>query len=155
MRRFLFLTVLAACLTTAGCAPRTYINQSFLSSEDLKIGQTGLVSLKSTGETIDVSGIKAIEPDAKGVVIIKVHGSYIITGDGFQKVWRLWPLGAKDKAAYEPVKIDPPPGQLKTPTLEKSGSCALLKWIATEGEKQLYITGCGKVSDEKACNKDK
>jgi hypothetical protein len=150
MNRLLIPVVSSILVFSAGCASKTFFNQSFLTSEELKLSaNSGYVSLKSTGETMDLSGIRTAEPGAKNIVIIKVHGTFIVTGDGFRKVWKLWPACGKDAARYSAIKVEPAPVEIKKPVMEKSGECALVKWDEDAGPRQVYINSKGTVSPEK------
>lgn len=138
----------AALLTVAlGCAPKLYFNHSFLVPEELKVTRSGYVSLKSTGESFDFAPIKAQEPRAgERLLLVKVHGTYLVVGDGFRHVWRMWPAGA-DQAKYKPVgDLDAGPEGFASPTLEVSGKCGLVRWE----ERQAFVTADGDV-DEKKC----
>src|SRR5436309_15987080 len=95
-----------AALVLAGCAPSLTFNQTFLVPEDVKLAPNGYASLKSTGESFDLSPIKAQEKSAERIQIIKVHGAYVLVGDGFQRAWRLWPDG-KDEMHYQPLDLSP------------------------------------------------
>ncbi|MGI5862769.1 MAG: hypothetical protein ACOX6T_12025 [Myxococcales bacterium] len=143
MRSFPRLVVLLLAL---GCAPKLRFNQSFLVAEELKVARSGFVSLKSTGESFDFAPIAAKEPGAKRVVLVKLHGTYLLTGDGFRHLWRVWPAG-KDEAYFEPVELDPGPDGFLSPTLEMSGECVLVRWQ----ERQAYVNADGD-ADENACS---
>ena len=146
--------VAALVVGAAGCASSMVLNQTFLASEDLKIAQKGFVSLKSTGETFDFSGIREAEPNAKNVVLIKVHGTFIATGDGFSHVYKIWPACGKDKAKYKAVKLDPAsPMGFRAPQLSVAGNCALLKWENDAGTRQAFIDRDGDI-DENKCDDD-
>jgi hypothetical protein len=140
-------TAVAALLVlAAGCAPKLYFNQTFLVSEELKVTRTGYVSLKSTGEVFDLSPIRNQEPGAGDrILLAKVHGTYLVVGDGFRRPWRLWPVGG-DAAKFEPIDLDPGAGGFQAPTLEMSGDCALLRWQ----DRQAFVNADGDV-DEKRC----
>lgn len=99
-RTLLALSVTCLC----ACAPTLFYNQTFLVSEDLKLGQNGYASLPNTGETVDLSPIKAQEKSADRVHYLKVHGASFVVGEGFKQVWRLW-SGGIDQAHYKPVKL--------------------------------------------------
>jgi hypothetical protein len=142
MRRSLLLVLIALAF---GCAPRLRFNQSFLVSEELKVARSGFVSLKSTGESFDFAPIAAREPGAKRVVVIKTHGNYLLTGDGFRHLWRLWPSG-EDQVGFEAVSLDAGPEGFLSPTLEMSGDCVLVRWQ----ERQAFVTADGD-SDAHAC----
>ena len=138
----------------AGCASSMTLKQSFLASEDLLITGKGWASLKTTGEAFDLSGIREAEPSAKKLVIIKVHGTYIATGEGFMRVYKIWPSCGKDKAKYKPIKVDPGSTQgFRTPQLTMVGECALLKWENDSGTRQVYIDRDGDF-DETKCGDD-
>ena len=149
MRASLCIAVfLCVAALAVGCAPKTYLNQSFLTSEELKTGSTGYVSLKSTGETMDLGGLLKEEPDARSLVLIKIHGVYIITGEGFKKIWRLWASGT-DKGSFKPVKFNGITAPLESPSIEKSGECALVRWTFDKSEKQVWVTADGSTNIEK------
>jgi hypothetical protein len=138
----------AVLIALTACAPTLTFNQSFLVPEDLKLAPNGYASLKSTGESFDMGPIKAVEKSSDRVQILKVHGSYIVVGDGYQHVWRLWPAG-KDEMHYKPLDLSP--GTVfNGPTLEASGNCALVKWQKGGAPAQAYVNSDGDV-DEKAC----
>ena len=139
------LVLLPALAVAAGCAPKLRFNQSFLVSEELKVTRSGFVSLKSTGESFDLSPIAAQEPAVERVVLLKVHGVYLLTGHGFRHLWRLEPAG-DDQASYEPVELQPGPDGFVSPALEVSGDCALLRWE----DRQVWVNAEGEV-DENAC----
>ena len=145
MRRIsiLFLFGLAAC------APTLTFNQSFLVPEELKLAPNGYASLKSTGESFDLGPIKAQETKTDRVQILKVHGTYVLVGDGYKKVWTLW-AGGKDLYHYEPIKLDPGPGGFSQASLEPSGNCALLKWQKGASPAQAFVNSDG-AFNEKNC----
>jgi hypothetical protein len=147
----LLVLSLSSLSTLAGCAPTLRFNQTWLSSEELKLARNGYVSLKSTGESIDLAPIKAQETGTgERIVILKVHGSYLIVGDSFKHAWRLW-AGGKDEAHYEPVDSVKPGAQgFTSPTLEVSGNCALVRWQRGSVPAQAFVTFKGDV-DEKKC----
>src|SRR5258706_602548 len=99
-----------ALLALAACAPTLTFNQSFLVPEELKLAPNGYASLKSTGESFDLGPIKAQETKTDRVEILKVHGTYVLVGDGYKKVWTLWPAG-KDLYHFEPLKLEPGAGR--------------------------------------------
>jgi hypothetical protein len=149
MRRTVLGTL--AALLFAGCAPTLFFNQSFLTAEELKLARNGYASLKSTGETFDLSPIKAQEPNAGDrVAILKMHGAYLAVGDGFTHAWRLWP-GGKDEAHYKPVELNPGAKGFGSPSLEASGNCALIRWQRSGAPAQAFVTSGGDVNDKK-CN---
>ncbi len=152
-RTALSLALLAlAPLSGMGCTPTLFMNRSFLVPEELKLSSTGYASLKSTGETFDLTPIKAQESRmGERVQVLEVHGSYVLIGDGWKKAWRIWPAG-KDEAKYKAVGLEAgPAGSLfQAPTLEASGKCALLKWQGRAGPAQAYITADGD-ADAKKC----
>src|ERR1700756_5654876 len=92
----MFRISMLAALALAACAPTLIANQSFLVSEELKLAPSGYASLKSTGETFDLGPVKKQEPKTDRIQILKIHGSYVLVGDGFRKAWALWP-GGKDE----------------------------------------------------------
>ena len=145
------LFALVLCALGMGCAPTLFFNQTFLVPEDLKLSGNGYASLKSTGESFDFTPIKAQEPKAADrITLVKIRGSYIVVGEGFRKVWRLW-SGGKDKAKFEAVDLGAGgPQGFQGPTLEVSGKCALLKWQKDAGNAQAFINSDGDV-DEKKC----
>ena len=149
----LVLGMLAALLsaTLAGCAPNLRFNQTWLASEELKLASNGYVSLKSTGESIDLAPIKAREPGTfERIIVLKVHGSYLIVGDAFQHAWRLR-AGGKDEAHYEVVEGVKPGAQgFTSPTLEVMGNCGLVRWQRGSVPAQAFVTFKGDV-DEKKC----
>lgn len=153
MNRAALVGVAAAALS--GCAPTLFFNQSFLASEELKLTKDGYASLKSTGETFDLTPIKSQEAKADRILVIKIHGSYLVAGEGFKKVWRLWGGGGKDKAKYEAVeKLSPAaPAGFAGVSLEASGNCALFKQTKGAQAAQTFITADGDV-DEKKCPDD-
>ena len=134
-------------LALAGCAPTLVANQSFLVPEELKLAPTGYASLKSTGESFDLGPIKKEEPRTDRIQILKVHGSYLLVGDGFRRTWMLWP-GSKDEMHYKPLKLEPGAQGFLGATLETSGNCALLKWQRGVTPAQAYLTADGDVNDK-------
>ena len=150
----LAVAALAIAATAAGCASTMTFNQSFLASEDLKIAQKGFVSLKSTGETFDFSGIREAEPNAKNIVLIKVHGTFLAVGDGFSHVYKIWPSCGKDKAKYKAIRLEPGSAQgFRAPQMTMVGNCALLKWENDAGTRQAFIDRGGG-TDEAKCGDD-
>lgn len=141
------ISILALAL--AACAPTLISNQSFLVPEELKLAPNGYASLKSTGESFDFAPIKKEEPRTDRLEIFKVHGTYVLVGDGFHHAWQLWP-GGKDEMHYKPLKLDPGAQGFSQPTLESSGNCALLKWQKGVSPAQAYVNSDGDVND-KSC----
>ena len=90
-------------------------------------------------------GRQKIETDR--VEILKVHGTYVLVGDGYKKVWKLWP-GGKDLYHYEPLKLEPGAGGFSQPTLEASGNCALLKWQKGASPAQAFVNSDGAFNDK-------
>ena len=136
-----------ALLALAACAPTLTFNQSFLVPEELKLAPNGYASLKSTDESFDLGPIKAQETKTDRVEILKVHGTYVLVGDGYKKVWTLWPAG-KDLYHFEPLKLEPGAGGFSQPTLETSGNCALLKWQKGASPAQAFVNSDGAVNDK-------
>lgn len=135
-----------------GCTPTLFMNRSHLVPEELRLNKTGYASLKSTGETFDLTPIKAQEP-AMGdrVTVLEVHGTYLIVGDGFRKVWRVWPA-SKDEAKYKAVDLAADKAQgasFKTPALEASGKCGLVTWQKGASQGRAFITSDGDVNEQK------
>lgn len=141
-----------ACVTAlalGACTPKLLFNQTFLVSEDLRVTSAGYVSLKSTGETFDISPIRLIEGGrGERVVIAKVHGSFILTGDGFHKLWRLWPVG-RDAAKYKALDYDPGPDGFRGAALEIVGKCVVVHWDRGGNAATLHVTGDGDVDENK------
>ncbi len=148
-RPFARAALLALALSGAACTPTLFMNRSFLVPEELKLSPTGFASLKSTGETFNLTPIKAAEPSmGDRVLVLEVHGSYVLVGDGWKRAWRVWPAG-KDEAKYKAIDLAPGAGQsavFQSPSLEASGNCALLKW----SQGQAFINADGDV-DTKKC----
>jgi hypothetical protein len=143
--------ILIASLFATACAPTLASNQSFLTPEDLKVAPNGYVSLKSTGETFDLGPIQKEENNSDRVEIVKVHGTYVLVGDGYKHAWKLYaPSG--DEVHYKPVKFEPGGRGFSQPELEVSGNCALLKWQKGGSPAQVYVNADGDV-DEKNCPK--
>ena len=134
-------------LALAACAPTLIANQSFLVSEELKLAPSGYASLKSTGESFDLGPIKAQESKTDRIQMLKVHGTYVLVGDGFRKIWTLWP-GGKDEMHYKPAKFEPGAQGFTGAQLEPSGNCALLKWQKGGSPAQAYVTADGDVNDK-------
>jgi hypothetical protein len=134
-------------LAVAACAPTLIANQSFLVSEELKLAPSGYASLKSTGESFDLGPIKSQESKSDRIQILKIHGSYVLVGDGFRRAWTLWP-GGKDEMHYKPLKLEPGAQGFSQPSLETSGNCALLKWQKGASPAQAYVTADGDVNDK-------
>ncbi len=135
-------------LALAACAPTLTFNQSFLVPEELKLAPNGYASLKSTGESFDLSPIKAQEKNVDRVQVLKVHGSYLLVGDGFKHAWRLWP-GGKDEMHYQPLDLQPGAKGFAAASLEASGNCALLKWQKGGAPAQAYVNSDGDADDKK------
>ena len=144
------LALLGSLGTLASCAPTLRFNQTWLASEELKLARNGYASLKSTGESFDLQPIKAQETGTgERIVVLKVHGSYLIVGDGFKHAWRLW-SGGKDEAHYEPIDSVKPGAQgFGSPTLEVSGNCALVRWQRGGVPAQAFVTFKGDVDETK------
>jgi hypothetical protein len=151
--RPLAAAALLAALSGTACTPTLFMNRSFLVPEELKLSPTGYASLKSTGETFDLTPLKQQEP-ALGdrVLVLEVHGSYVLIGEGWKHAWRIWPSG-KDEAKYKPLDLKatntPDGGTFRSPTLEASGNCALLKWQQPQGPAQAFITADGDFAAQK------
>ena len=151
-RTALLLALVLAALTGMGCTPTLFMTRSFLVPEELKPSSTGYASLKSTGETFDLTPIKAQEPKmGDRLQVLEVHGSYILVGEGWKRIWRVWPAG-KDEAKYKAVKLESGPAGsvFQSPVLEVSGKCALVKWQSRTGPAQAFINADGDV-DAKKC----
>jgi hypothetical protein len=153
--RKLSLACRAAALALSGtaCTPTLFMNRSFLVPEELKLTQTGYASLKSTGETFDLTPIKAREPSVGDrVLVLEVRGSYLIVGDGWKRVWRVWPSG-KDEAKFKPVELAADPkaegATFKAPQLEASGKCGLVTWQRGAGQGKAFINADGDANEQK------
>ena len=147
-------TALAACLClglgAAGCAPTLRFNQTYLTQVELKVSDKGFAALSTTGEIFDLSAIRKAEGKADKVLLIKVHGTYFIAGDGFRNLWRLW-QGGDDEAHYKPVEIEGAPRTgFGSPLLETSGRCAVFSWTKGSGSEKRFVTTGGDV-DTKGC----
>ena len=142
---------LALSLGTA-CTPTLFVNRSFLVPEELRLSNTGYASLKTTGETFDLNKIKAQEPGmGDRVTVLEVHGTYLVVGDGFRKVWRIWPA-SKDEAKFKAVDLAADKAQgsaFKSPTLEASGKCGLLSWQKGASQGRAFINADGDVNEAK------
>ncbi len=144
----LFVTCLA--LGAAGCAPTLRFNQSFLVADDMKISDKGYASLKSTGESFDLSPIRAAEGRVDHVVVFKVHGSYLLVGEGFKHLWRLWP-GGQDEVHYQAVDDITAPGSgFSGVALEPAGKCVRFTFTKGASQSQWFVTSGGD-HDAKAC----
>jgi hypothetical protein len=141
----------AAALLSAGCAPTLASNQSFLTPEDLKIAPNGYASLKTTGETFDLGPIQKEENRVDRIEIVKLHGNFIVIGDGYKHAWKLYPAGT-DEMHYKPLKLEPGARGFSQPELEVSGNCALLKWQKGGSPAQVYVNADGDF-DDKNCPK--
>lgn len=140
-------TIFVLALAAGACAPTLNANLSFLVPEELRIAPNGYASLKSTGESFDLSPIKSQEARADRIEVIKVHGTYILVADGWKHVWTLWP-GGKDEMHYKPLSLAPGGVAFGQPTLETSGNCALLKWQKGASPAQAYVNADGDVNDK-------
>ncbi len=141
------IALLALALTA--CAPTLTFNQSFLVPEELKVAPNGYASLKSTGESFDLGPIRQQESRTDRIEIIKVHGLYVLAGDGYKHAWTMW-SGGKDEMHYKPLKLEPGPQGFVQPVLEASGNCALLKWQRGAVPAQVFVTPDGDVN-AKSC----
>jgi hypothetical protein len=140
----------ALALALAGCAPTLRFNQTFLTPVELKVSDKGYASLSTTGETFDLSPIKKAEGNAGKALLIKVHGTYFVTGEGFHNLWRLW-QGGDDEAHYKPVEIEGAPRTgFSSPQLEVSGKCLLFSWSKGASAEKRFVTTSGDV-DTKGC----
>jgi hypothetical protein len=143
------LIISVAFILSGACAPTLTSNMSFLVSEELRIAPNGYASLKSTGESFDLTPIKSQEPRTDRLQILEVHGTYILAADGWKHVWTLW-NGGKDEMHYKPLSLAPGGNGFGQPTLEPSGNCALLKWQKGASPAQAYVNADGDVN-EKNC----
>jgi len=146
------LALLATCLAlgAAGCAPTLRFNQSFLVADDMKISEKGYGSLRSTGESFDLSAIRAAEGRADRVTVLKVHGTYFLVGEGFKNLWRLWP-GGTDEVHYKAVgDVKAPSNGFSGVALEPAGKCARFTFNKSGSPVQWFVTASGD-ADAKAC----
>jgi len=146
------LALFAVCLAlgAAGCAPTLRFNQSYLVAEDMKVTDKGYAALKSTGETFDLTPIRTAEGRADHVTILKVHGTYFVTGEGFKNLWRLWP-GGDDEVHYKPVDdVGGKSGVFSGVTLEPAEKCAHFTFTKGAMPSSVYVTTGGDV-DTKRC----
>jgi hypothetical protein len=144
--------LLAAALAAgaAGCAPSLRFNQTYLTQVEMKVSDKGFASLSTTGESFDLGPIRTLEGKADKVVLIKVHGTYFIAGEGFKSLWRLW-QGGDDLAHYKPIEIEGAPRSgFGSPFLEVSGKCAVFSWTKGSGTEKRFVTTGGDV-DTKGC----
>src|SRR6478735_3504392 len=135
------LALLALAALSAACAPTLHFNQSYLVAEELKLSSKNYASLKSTGESFDLAPIAAQEGKVERVIVLKVHGTYLLAGEGFKHLWRLW-AGGKDEAKFKPVDLGenaPATGGFTAPTLEPAGKCALFKFSKGATQAQVYV----------------
>lgn len=147
--------LLAVFLGFAGlaCAPTLHFNQSYLVAEELKLSTKGYASLKSTGESFDLGPIAQQEGKVEKVIVIKVHGTYLLAGEGWKHLWRLWE-GGNDEAHYKPIDLGdnaPSTGGFTAPTLEPAGKCALFKYSRGATQAAMFVTAGGDV-DGKKCS---
>ena len=140
-------TAAILALTLAACAPALTFNQSFLVPEDLKVAPNGYASLKSTGESFDLGPIRAQETKTDRISVLKIHGTYLLVGDGYKHAWELW-SGGKDQMHYKPLKLEPGAAGFSQAALETSGNCALLKWQKGASPAQAYVNADGDVNDK-------
>lgn len=150
-----FLAVCLALGGAAACAPTLHFNQSFLVAEELKLSSKNYASLKSTGESFNLQPILAQEGKTEKVVLLKVHGTYLVAGEGFKKLWRLW-AGGRDEAKFKPIDLEanaPGVSGFANPTLEPAGKCALFKYSKGASQAQVFVTADGDV-DAKRCSDD-
>ena len=147
MHRIASAAVLAcALICAAGCAPTLTFNRSYLVSEEVKVAQDGYGSIKSTGETFNLGPIRALEKPVDHVQLIETHGSWLLVGDGYQKLWRLWPAGG-DSAHYEAVELVSGRRGFAGPQLSQSGNCALIKWTRDGAPAQAFVTSGGSANE--------
>ena len=144
------LLALGLALGAAACAPTLRFNQSYLTAEELKLSDKGFASIKSTGETFDLGPIRRAEGKADKIVLLKVHGTYFVAGEGFRHLYRIWP-GGDDEAHYKPVDLEGVPAAgFGSPTLEPAAKCVLFTWTKGSGTEKRYVTTGGDV-DAKGC----
>jgi hypothetical protein len=139
----------AAALALAACAPTLRFNQTWLTQSEAKISDKGFASLSITGETFDLGPIRQLEGKVDKVIVMKVHGTYFLVGDGFKSVYRLW-QGGDDEAHYKAVEFDGAPRSYSSPQLEAAGKCAVITWTKGSGSEKRFITTGGDV-DTKGC----
>jgi hypothetical protein len=145
MSQLLKVAVIAAA--AAACAPTLTANQSFLVPEELRIAPNGYASLKSTGESFDLTPIKSQETRTDRVEVLKVHGSIVLAAEGWKHAWILTP-GGKDEMHYKPLSLALGGAAFNQPSLETSGNCALLKWQRGASPAQAYVNADGDVNDK-------
>ena len=142
-----------AALNAAACAPTLHFNQSFLAAEDMRVSDKGFASLQSTGESFDLTPILKAEGRAARVIVLKLHGSYLLTGEGFKNLWRLWPAG-NDEIHFKPIDdAQAPKGSVFSgPALAPAagGKCAVFSFTRNGAPTQLFVTAGGDV-DAKRC----
>src|SRR5260370_10469316 len=142
------LRIPIAALALAACAPALISNQTFLVPEELKLAPNAYASLKSTGETFDLGAIKQEEAKTDRIDIIKIHGTYLLVGDGYRHSWQLWP-GGKDEMHYKPLKLEPGAQGFSAATPEASGNCALLNWQKGPSPGQAYVNAAGEALENR------
>jgi hypothetical protein len=137
-----------------GCLPKVYFNQSFTSAERLPITKDGYIALPS-GENFDGSLILETEKtDPKEIVLIKIHGTYLLTAEGFKNIWAIFPTSG-DKAKIKRISLMKENESLRDPKFEVSSQtrCVILKYIAGDEPRSVFIDSDGDI-DEKKCDDD-
>lgn len=140
-------------LLLASCAPTLYVKQSFRGAVEVPVVK-GTVAL-NRGETFEIDPIlkkEGVTP--KKVVVTKLFGRYLLTGDQFRHVWLISPAG-REKASYQALQIVEK-GRLVSPTFthNEGHNCVTLSWGAGGTQKrQIDWSGrvgqrCGDVSEK-------
>jgi hypothetical protein len=141
------LLALGLCAGALGCAPKLYFDQTFHMKEELKVTDKGYASLASE-ETFDLGPVIKAEKRLDRVLVIKLHGTFFLIGDGFRNLWKLTPASS-DQASYEPVKFDGISSMLNSPSLEVVEKCVVVSFSTKTGAEKRFVTSGGKVGKDK------
>ena len=93
----------ALCLASIGCAgQKMYLNQTHRAANTLPVAG-GMVAFPS-GVSMEISGILKLERKVEKVVMTRLFGNYLVTAEGFGRVWLIKPCG-RTGGRFRPLKL--------------------------------------------------
>ncbi len=146
--------VLFVVLGLVSCLPKVYFNQSFSASEKVPVTKDMYIALPD-GENFDGSLIFMTEKvTPRDINIIKVHGTFLVVGDGFKNLWAIFPVSG-DRAKVKRISFLKENEVFSNPVFEVSSQsrCVILKYYVEDISKSVFVDKDGDV-EEKKCDDD-
>ncbi len=141
------VAIIGGCATSSNML---YINQTYRAQQIVPLSDETVIALNS-GETIDLKKIARQEEKMPARVrVIKVHGTFLVTGDGMAKIWKIVPE-EEDKAKFSKLSLLSADVLFSRPKFKGSfnSNCVKFYWQERGQRRMVFIDSQGNWDQDK------